>query len=574
MCSYNRVNNSYACGNSKLLNGILKTELGFQGFVVSDWGAQHGGYATALAGLDMAMPTGFPFWGSYLAEAVTNGSVPLARLDDMATRIVANWYQMNQNATGAESFPAPGVGMPANIAAPHAAVDGRDHTAATRATLLTGAVEGHVLVKNVNGTLPFSSSSPPRLISVFGYAAKVPDVFSPNDGRGWSDGSYPLETGNKGHPQIAGAGILVSGGGSGANQPAYISSPLDALRARARRDGHTSIYWDVRNANHGDAAYPSAVDPMSDACIVAGNAYASEGWDRVGLHDDYTDGLILHVAARCRSTIVVLYNAGLRLVEQFVDHPNVTALLFAHLPGQDAGDALVDLLYGDASPSGKLPYTVPRNETQLGALANATHQPPATDEYALFPQSTFGEGVYIDYRAADLARSEANATMKRMNTTGVTVLEPRFPFGFGLSYTTFGFSGLAVAKAAPANTSSALFAPYPSGPVVEGGPADLWHTLVTVTAHITNTGIRAGAEVAQLYVGIPGGPVRQLRGFDKVWLEPGEAAAVSFALTRRDLSVWDVPAQKWLLQTGADATYRLYVGSSSRDLPQQMVLTL
>ncbi|OAA60386.1 beta-glucosidase [Niveomyces insectorum RCEF 264] len=616
MCAYNRVQNSYSCANSQLLNGILKTELGFQGFVVSDWGAQHAGVATALAGLDMTMPSGSPFWADNLTTAVNNGSVPVERLDDMVTRIVATWYQMKQdqptafNGTNGQnaSFPVPGSGMPRNLALPHQAVVGRSRQRAARRALRDGAVEGHVLVKNINGALPFNRSAPPQLLSVFGYGAKTPDVFNPNDEHGWNDGSYVEANGGPGHPQIAGLGTLVSGGGSGANEPAYIDSPLDALRTRARRDG-TNLFWDVRPVpRNGTADYPAAVDPASDACIVVGNAYASEGWDRVGLHDDYTDGLILHVAARCRNTIVVLHNAGLRLVDQFVDHPNVTALFFAHLPGQDAGDALVRLLYGAVNPSGKLPYTVPRNESQLGALANATVPgPAAADDYALFPQSDFTEGIYTDYRAFDLLAS---------NATSAT---PRYPFGFGLSYTTFGFANANVTRPMavvvpppvfnytqwgnstdlppyptlppppppiPTPTLTAtgtlvgtdvpsytpvIHAPYPLGPVVEGGNADLWDIVATVTAEVTNTGPVAGAEVAQLYVVIPDGLVRQLRGFEKVYLRPGETATVTFPLTRRDLSTWDPSVELWWLQRGL---YDFYVGSSSRHLPLKVTVRM
>ena len=118
MCSYNRINDSYACQNSYTLNGLLKGELGFQGFVVSDWGAQHAGYASAAAGLDQAMPSGGTFWGSNLTASINNGSLPESRLDDMATRIIAAWYQMGQD-TG---YPSPGIGMPVNLLAAHEAV--------------------------------------------------------------------------------------------------------------------------------------------------------------------------------------------------------------------------------------------------------------------------------------------------------------------------------------------------------------------------------------------------------------------------------------------------------------------
>ncbi|KAI3324055.1 glycoside hydrolase family 3 protein [Xylariaceae sp. AK1471] len=518
MCSYNRVNNSYGCSNSKTQNGLLKTELGFQGFVVTDWGAHHAGVATALAGLDMVMPSGSPFWAGNLATAINNGSVPESRLDDMVTRILAAWYKMKQES----GFPSPGVGMPGDLAVPHQRVIAKSPS--TKDVLLQGAIEGHVLLKNDNGALPLKS---PKLISLFGYSAKSFDGYTPG-ANGWNGGS---ESASSVHMQIAPNGTLISGGGSGANQPAYLSSPFEALSLRAYEDG-TSLWWDFHSGNPD-------IDQSSDACIVVGNAFATEGWDRIGLHDDFTDALITNVASQCSNTIVVFHNAGVRLVDQFIEHPNVTALIFAHLPGQDSGRALTSILYGDVNPSGKLPYSVPRNESDFGPLRNAT-QPDGI--YALFPQSDFDEGVYTDYRAFDAKN-----------------ITPRYEFGFGLSYTTFNYSNLVISPA-----DGADFSLYPSKPIIEGGHEDLWDTLVQVSATVSNTGSVTGAEVAQLYVGIPNGPVQQLRGFAKPVIEAGQSAVVNFSLTRRDLSTWDVVAQNWLLQKGE---YRIYVGSSSRKLP-------
>ncbi|KAJ5157094.1 uncharacterized protein N7482_008194 [Penicillium canariense] len=538
MCSYNRVNNSYGCQNSKTLNGLLKTELGFNGFVVTDWDAQHSGVGAALAGLDMAMPNGLSFWGNNFTEAFTNGSVPVSRLDDMATRIIATWYQMGQDQS---SFPAPGVGMPYNISEPHTIVNALTRDA--KPTLYDGAVEGHVLVKNTKNALPLQS---PKLVSVFGYDAKAPDTYMPNGqfflDNPWALGFEPaifqiadaFSTTVTDEPydyQIAFNGTLSVGGGSGANSGPYLSAPLDALQQRAYEDG-TVLMWDTSVA-------PSAIGLMeaSDACLVFINAFATEGMDRSGLHDNYSDALVNKVAKTCANTIVVIHNAGTRLVDQFADNENVTAIVFAHLPGQDSGRAIVSLLYGDANFSGKLPYTVAKNESDYATLFHDG----AVTPYGLFPQSDFDEGVLTDYRYFDKHD-----------------ITPRYEFGFGLSYTTFSFSDLKVST--PKNGIAA----YPSGAIEQGGALDLWDTVATVTANVHNTGRRAGAEVAQIYVGIPGGPVKQLRGFDKVLIPVGKSVKVSFPLTRRDLSTWDVVAQKWLLQSGS---YNLYVGSSSRDLP-------
>lgn len=540
MCSYNRLNNSHACANSKVLNGLLKTELGFQGFVVTDWGAQHTGTAAALAGLDMAMPNGQSFWGPDFTEAFRNGSVPISRLDDMATRIIASWYKLGQDSP---EYPAPGIGMPYDLSGPHNIVDARDP--ASRSTVYEGAIEGHVLVRNENNALPLKN---PKLLAIFGYDAPAPPQYMPNGnflltnpfiiGYESAFNQLPLAfSGTEGdwpsQLQIASNGTYSVGSGSGANSGPYLSAPLDALQQRAMKDGSV-VYWDAVMQPGLAGIYEAA-----DACLVFINAFASEGMDRPGLHDDYSDNLVQNVAATCGNTIVVIHNAGVRLVDQWIDHPNVTALVFAHLPGQDSGSSLVDLLYGDAVFSGKLPYSVPKNESDFSNMLTHDY---AVAPYTYFPQSDFTEGVYIDYRAFDAH-----------NVT------PRYEFGFGLSYTTFSYSKLSISKTKGANTAS-----YPTGPIQEGGHVDLWSSIASVSATVKNTGPVKGAEAAQLYIGIPGGPVKQLRGFEKVWIEPGEKMKVSFDVKRRDLSEWDVIAQNWKLQKGV---YNVYVGASSRDLP-------
>ncbi|RDA87144.1 hypothetical protein CP532_4271 [Ophiocordyceps camponoti-leonardi (nom. inval.)] len=567
MCSYNRINNSYGCANSKTLNGLLKTELGFQGFVVSDWGAQHAGVATALAGLDLAMPTGDEFWGEKLFEAVKNGSVPERRVDDMVSRLLTTWFQFNQNI----SVPHPGVGMPENVVKPHALVEGREEAALP--VLFEGAVEGHVLVKNSKRTLPLKG---PRMLSVFGYSAKSADDWGPSHDfiqlNTWMFGLSPLDPVSRlasvlpsaKRSAIARMGTLIGGGGSGAVTPAVFTSPLESLKVRAARDD-TALFYDLSSAR-------PAVDPLSDACIVLGNAWATEGYDRPSLSDNYTDGLIRAVADQCKRTIVVLHNAGVRLVDGFVHHPNVSAVVFAHLPGRDSGEALVSLLYGEANPSGKLPYTVARKEADYGHVLGPDLPRPGGDGYGRFPQSDFAEGTLLDYR--------------RFDREGI---EPRYEFGFGLSYTRFQLSGLGVRKMTMTTKTTAL-KPYPTGAVVAGGQSDLWEVLAVVEAKVRNTGDVDGAEVAQMYVGFPrargkddeeeddsnnddaAGIVRQLRGFEKTRvLRPGEEQRVRFGLTRRDLSEWDVGAQRWRLVGGR---YDIFVGNSSRSLPLRGKLEL
>ncbi|KAI0107902.1 glycoside hydrolase family 3 protein [Hypoxylon sp. NC0597] len=548
MCAYNRVNNSYSCQNSKLLNGVLKTELGFEGFVMSDWLALHAGYHAALAGMDMVMPEGGGFWGANLTESVKNGSVPEERLDDMARRVISTWYQMGQD----DGFPTPGIGMPAMLTLPHEIIDARN--VSDKPTLFDGAVEGHALVKNVNNALPLGK---PTSLYLAGYSAKAPGHNSPCDdplslpGYGWSFGfesviSYiysllAINTG-LGTPTplspIAPNGTIIGGGGSGSVPQATFIAPFDALVIRADQD-NTHLFWDF------DSSEPSTMQ-NSDACLVFGNAFSSEAVDRPSLRDDYTDGIILSVASQCANTIIILHNVGIRLVDQWINHPNVTAVIFAHLPGQDSGKALVSLLYGESQFSGRLPYTVARNESDYGDVLSPSLP---SGEYQLFPQSDFSEGVYIDYRYFD--RED---------------IEPRFEFGFGLSYTTFKYSALKVKVISNSNNTV-----YPTGPVLQGGQTDLWDILARVSVEVTNTGAYGCSEVAQLYVGSPGGPKKQLRGFSKTFIKIGESATYIFELTRRDLSSWDPIRQAWKLSAGP---HQIYVGSSSRNLPLNSILQL
>uniref|UniRef100_L2FD33 beta-glucosidase n=1 Tax=Colletotrichum fructicola (strain Nara gc5) TaxID=1213859 RepID=L2FD33_COLFN len=466
MCSYQRSNNSYGCQNSKLINGVLKGELGFEGFLVSDWGAQHSGVASANAGLDLVMPSE-GFWGASLVEAVNNGSVA-----HMATRILAAWYY-----TGQDGADYPAVGVYSNLQK-HAPVDVQNgHKALIREI---GAA-GTVLVKNVNGTLPLKS---PKFLSVYGYDAALPP--SP-----WASTSY--------------------GPGFGTDE---INTPFQAIQDRVIADGGI-VKWDFYSEN------PSPAYVNTEACFVFINAWASEGYDRPSLKDDFSDNLVNNVAANCPNTIVVLHSAE------------------SSTPG-------IPQLYGDVNPSGRLPYTVAHAEEDFGVLLNSSA------ETGPFPQDDFTEGLFIDYRGFDKDD-----------------ISPRYEFGFGLSYTTFAYSALA---------SSPVGSPVAGLPdadvaIVQGGHPQLWEEVYSVTAQVHNTGDVAGHEVAQLYVGIPvdGTPIRQLRGFERVYLEAGASATVEFKLVRRDLSFWDVVAQQWRLPEGG---FDVWVGASSRDLKLNGTFTI
>ncbi|KAK4165657.1 putative beta-glucosidase M [Cladorrhinum sp. PSN259] len=527
MCSYQRANHSYACQNSKLLNGVLKTEFGFEGFVVSDWDGQTSGVASANAGLDLTMPNA-GFWGDKLEQAVRNGSVGVERVDDMVTRILAAWYFMGQD----QGFPTPQLGTNLDVREP---VDVRgDHAKLIREI---GAA-GTVVVKNSGGTLPLRK---PKFLCVFGYDAEVKAM--PWDNRDRYGGGYEV---NWGWNVLN--GTMITAGGSGSNTPPYVVSPFQAIQSRVAKDGGM-LRWDFWSGN--PMRYLNA-----EACLVFINAYASETFDRPSLTDEFSDRLVLNVAGWCKNTIVVIHSAGVRLVDAFIEHPNVTAVVMAGLPGQESGNSLVDVLYGHVNPTGRLPYTIAKKEEDYGKVANpAGLGEEERKEY--FPEDDFSaEGLLIDYRAFDKKG-----------------IEPRFEFGFGLSYTTFGYDNLKVDMVPGAGLDEF---PDEDIAIVQGGHPQLWDVVAVVSCAVKNTGKANGTEVAQLYIGVPGAedeedtPIRQLRGFDKVGpLVPGQQREVSFELTRRDLSVWDVVAQQWRMRRGK---YKLWVGASSRDFRVNGVL--
>lgn len=283
MCSYNRANHSYASQNSKLLNGILKTEFGFEGFVVSDWAAQHTGIASANAGLDLVMPDG-GFWGANLTEAVSNGSVTASRLDDMATRVLASMHLLKQEY----SYPQPAVYSSTQVNF------GVDAASFDHAELIhqIGAA-GTVLVKNVNGTLPFKK---PRFLAVYGYDAVV-------KGTPWENplrfgGGYEV---NFGWNTLN--GTQITGGGSGSNTPSYVIDPFMAISERIARDRGT-LRWDFWSEA------PTPAYSNAEHCLVFINSYASESFDRTSLKDEFSDNLVKNVAKNCTSTIVIIHNAG------------------------------------------------------------------------------------------------------------------------------------------------------------------------------------------------------------------------------------------------------------------------
>ncbi|KAI0112632.1 glycoside hydrolase family 3 protein [Hypoxylon sp. NC0597] len=616
MASYNAINGSAASQNSYILNGLLKDELGFQGLVMTDWLAQISGVASALAGLDMSMPgdtvgnniplDGYSNWMYELTRSVLNGSVPVDRLNDMATRVVATWYQLGQD----QDYPPPnfssntadptGPLYPGALFSPVGVVNEyinvqADHKVVAKQV----AQEAITLLKNNGSFLPLSTSSP---LYVFGTDAQA----DPKGINSCTDKS-------------CNRGTLGMGWGSGSANYPYLDDPISSLKRKA---ANVTYY--------ATDSFPSVPAPTADDVAIVfitsdsgENSYTVENnhGDRdssglVAWHNG--DELVQKAAAKYSNVVVVVHTVGPIIMEPWIDLPSVKAVLVAHLPGQEAGDSLTEVLFGEVSPSGHLPYSIPVSEDDypesVGLVATPLSQ----------TQDTYSEGLYIDYRY--------------LNKNGI---KPRFAFGHGLSYASFEFSNATITRvtqlsevppARPAKPTSpvaslntslpaateAYFAdnfdriwrylypwlsnsdadaayaigaagdktyPYPEGYSTTqkpgppaGGPSGgnpaLWDVAyeLSVTVTNTNTNTAAAKAVAQAYVQFPeegmgfDTPVIQLRDFAKTAaLAPGESATVRLGLTRKDVSVWDAVSQNWVVPA-PEGRYRVWVGAASDDL--------
>ncbi|GFG17907.1 hypothetical protein IFM61392_10282 [Aspergillus lentulus] len=540
MCSYNRVNMTYSCENAPLLKSILRDELGFEGYVMSDWFATHSGVRAINAGLDLDMP-GFlsekdlgSYFGPNVVSGVRNGSISEGRLDQMIQRILTPYFYLDQDT----DYPTVDPSSYAVLAATYGLLSpgdpspkGRDVRGNHSLLIREIGSAGTVLLKNSNNTLPLKT---PKVIGVFGNDA--PDV---STGLLYPDDAYG--------PKM---GTLAVGGGSGSGRMPYVVSPLEAIKARAKDEGSHVVY--LTNNDLIAAGDLKSIYPWPDVCLVFLNSWLVEGFDRTSLEADWNSTLVVNnVASICpRKTVVVTHTAGVNTMP-WAENDNVTVILAAHYPGQETGNSIVDILWGDVNPSGKLPYTIAKDASDYNTPILNLTGPAATDSNAW--QVNFTEGLMIDYRHFDAQR-----------------ISPLYEFGYGLSYTTFNVSsGLSVERLehATGHISPCSHASKRTTPA--GGNPDLWYEMIGVKATVTNTGGVSGATVLQLYLSYPsekmplGTPVKVLRGFEKVTLEPRASQEVRFILRRRDLSFWDTVAQKWRIPEGH---IQLSVGFSSRDL--------
>jgi beta-glucosidase len=469
MCAYVKTNGMYSCENADLLTEMLRKQLHFDGWVMSDWGATHSTVAAVENGLDQEMP-GDTYFGKALKTAVDGGQVSMAVIDEHVRRILVPMFRQ-----GLFDRKQPG-NWAANVQSPQ-------HAAFSKMV----AEQGTILLKNEEGLLPLRGK---ESIVVVGAAG----------------GTTPKAEG---------------GGSSGVVAP-YVVSPLDGIRKRAGSGASVSY------ADGSDTGKAADAARNADVAIVFVHTDETEGKDRPNLElPGNQDALISAVAAANKKTIVVLDTGGPVLMPWA---GSVAGLIEAWYPGQEDGNAIAAVLYGDVNPSAKLPLSFPRTAAEIPTASEA--QWPGVDG-----RSTYSEKLEVGYRWYDATRTE-----------------PLFPFGFGLSYTTFRVSHLVV-------TPTSLAA----GAV---------HGEVTVKVDVTNTGKREGAEVVQVYVGQPvanGEPPHQLRAFAKVQLKAGETKPVTMTLDERSFSIYDVSARRWINPNG---TYEILAGTSSRDLPLHASVTV
>ena len=460
MCSYNRINGVFASENPWLLTEVLRGEWGFEGYVMSDWGAVSDRVAGVKAGLDLEMPASGGFNDRKIVEAVRSGKLDEAVVDQAVERILNIVYRFVEHAKPE---------TPWDKEAQH---------------LLAAEVAADcmVLLKNEEGILPLSREDE---IAFIGEFAEKP---------------------------------RFQGGGSSHINCFKTTSALEAaegLKIRYARG------YSVADDCATDEMIREAVEAARSAkvaVVFAGlpDVYESEGYDRTHMRmPDCQNRLIEAVAAANPNTVVVLYNGSP------VEMPwigSVKAVLEAYLGGQAVGLATVRVLFGEVNPSGKLPESFPKKLSDNPSYLFYGGEGD-TAEYR--------EGIFVGYRYYDRKETEL-----------------LFPFGHGLSYTSFDFSDLRLSRERITDQES-----------------------LTATVRVTNTGKRAGKTVVQLYVGDCESsvfrPVRELKGFEKIFLEPGESKDVSFTLDKRSFAYWNTKIHDWHVESGE---FRIEIGHSSRDI--------
>jgi len=474
MAAYNKVNGSFSSENAHLLKDILKGEWGFDGFVVSDWGATHSSVGAANNGLDIEMPTG-EFFGDKLLAAVKQGQVNQTTIDDKVRRILRVMMRFG-------FFERPSQVGPI------------DYTAQAQVARRV-AEAGVVLLKNEGNVLPLDISNFKSIAVIGPYADRA------TSGGGGSARISPLNT-------VGPLGAIAERIGNKATLRFLKFVPGNDL---SKSDPATS------GAGLLDDAAQLAKD--CEIAIVFARDFETEGADRVSIAlPEEQDEMISAVVNANRRTVVVLNTGCVVLVNRWVS--TAPAIVQGWYPGQDDGTVIADVLFGTVNPSGKLPITFPRARQDLG-IANPEQYPGVSG------LGHYSEGVFVGYRHFD------------KNT-----ITPQFAFGHGLSYTTFEYSNLKLSRSR-----------------IRAGES------LAVEVQVKNSGGREGAEVIQLYVqdvkASVARPVRELKGFEKLMLRPGQMKVARMTLEARSMAFYDPTRKQWVVEPGQ---FKVLIASSSRDV--------
>ena len=474
MAAYNPVNHVFATENSWLLQEILRAQWGFNGFVVSDWGALHDGVAAVSAGLSLEMPGSGAHHRNRVVEAVSAGRLTVEEIDQVVVPLLAVVLKAKDHRQDGATFDI-----------------GEHHGLARRA-----AAESLVLLKNDNNLLPIDVRQT-KSIAVVGLFARQP---------------------------------RYQGAGSSQVNPTHVSAAFDELIERLGKDivvHYAAGYTEAGTTTDdliSEAVQQSKAADLAILFVGLPGSYECEGIDRSSLDLPAGHNRLVDAVGNVQSNVIVVLMNGAAVTMPWVDR--VPAIIEAWLGGQAGGGAIADVLTGHVNPSGKLSETFP---------ARLEDTPTYPDFPGRNREANYGEGIFIGYRFYD-ARRRA----------------PLFPFGFGLSYTTFFYSDLRVA---PAMADDML--------------------TVTAQATIRNSGSVAGKEIVQVYVREQRPrvvrPEKELKAFAKVTLQPGEEKTVSFGLEERDFAYYDTMERKWVVSSGK---FDILVGASSQDIRLMQTIDL
>ncbi|MDM5239635.1 glycoside hydrolase family 3 C-terminal domain-containing protein [Bacillus cereus] len=465
MCAYNKVNGEYASENNYLLNDILKDEWGFEGFVVSDWGAVNERVASLANGLELEMPSSFGIGEKKIIEAINCGELCVEKLDQAVERLLYIIFKAADNQLE------------------NAMYSKDEHHQLAREV----ASESMVMLKNEDSILPLKKEG---AVAVIGGFAKQP---------------------------------RYQGGGSSHINPTKLESILEEIETVSGEktnilfaQGYDIASDDVNESMVNEAK--KIAERADTAVLFVGlpDRYESEGFDRKHLQMPENRVQLIEAIAEVQSNIVVVLSNGAPIEMPWIG--KVKGILEGYLGGQALGGAIVDLLFGDANPSGKLAETFPKVLSDNPSYLNFPGEGDKVE---------YKEGVFVGYRYYDTKN-----------------IEPLFPFGFGLSYTNFEYSNLSINKKEIKDIET-----------------------VSVSVNVKNIGSTAGKEVVQLYIKDVEStmirPEKELKGFEKVELQPGEEKTVSFTLNKRSFAYYNVELKDWHVETGE---FEILVGKSSREI--------